>query len=229
MDARLHARRKMELELRAALAREEFELFFQPLVNLARGEVSGFEALLRWRHPERGLVAPAEFIPLLEEIGLIVPVGEWVLRRACAEAATWPGGIKVAVNLSPAQFRTAGLVETVADALAGSGLPAHRLELEITESLLLRDNEAFVRDLSQREDSIHVVRAVTGLCAGLGMSTTAEGVETAEQLGKLREEGCTEVQGFLFSPPRPGSQVAAIIAAVRQAACLAPPACAAVA
>jgi len=147
MDARMQARRLLELDLREALEIQEFEVFYQPLVQLQTGVVSGFEALLRWRHPERGLVSPAEFVPLAEEIGLIVPLGMWVLRRACADAVTWPGGVKVAVNLSAAQFASRTLVEDVADALSDSGLPASRLELEITEGVMLEDTEATLATL----------------------------------------------------------------------------------
>ena len=242
MDARLQRRRTLELDLRRGVLAEEFVLFYQPLVNLDRNEVSGFEALLRWPHPDRGMVSPGEFIPVAEEIGVIVTLGEWVIRRACADAAGWPGGINIAVNLSPVQFRSRNLVPTVAAALAESGLAPERLELEITESVLLQDNpttvamlhelralgvrismddfgtgysslsylrsfpfdklkidQSFVRDLSTREDCVHIVRAVQGLCAGLGIATVAEGVETEGQLARLRAEGCTEVQGFLFS------------------------------
>ena len=254
MDARLQLRRQLELDLRVGMARGEFELFYQPLVSLALKQVVGFEALLRWHHPERGMVSPAEFIPVMEETGMIVPLGEWVIRQACAEAASWPEHIKVAVNLSPSQFRSRNLVPTVARSLEETGLAASRLELEVTEMLLLQDNEStlamlhelralgarismddfgtgysslsylrsfpfdkikidqsFVRDLSNREDSIHIVRAINGLCAGLGMTTTAEGVETEEQLEKIYAEGCTEVQGYLFSPPRPATEIPALL------------------
>jgi diguanylate cyclase (GGDEF)-like protein len=146
MDARLQARRSLELDLQTALDRDQFELLYQPLVDTRSGRVAGFEALLRWRHPERGTVSPAEFIPVAEETGMIRQIGAWVLRRACAEAAGWPDGVSVAVNLSPVQF-TAGLVETVADALLSAGLPARRLELEITESLLLQDDSAILETL----------------------------------------------------------------------------------
>ncbi|MDR6626391.1 EAL domain-containing protein [Caulobacter segnis] len=142
MDEQLQARRALELDLRRALQDGEFELFYQPLYHLGDERVTGCEALLRWRHPERGMVSPADFIPLAEEIGLIVPLGDWVLRAACAEAARWPEHVRLAVNLSPAQFRDRGLVATVVSALAASGLPAQRLELEITESVLLQDNAA---------------------------------------------------------------------------------------
>lgn len=259
MDARLQHRRNLELDLRKGLQAQEFQLFYQPLINLDRDEVSGFEALLRWPHPERGMVPPCEFIPVAEEIGLIIPLGEWVIRRACADAALWPGNLKVAVNLSPAQFRSRNLVPTIAAALAVSGLQPGRLELEITESVLLQNNEAtlamlhelralgarismddfgtgysslsylrsfpfdkvkidqsFIRDLSTRNDSIHIVRAVQSLCTGLAISTTAEGVETEEQLAKLRAEGCTEVQGFLFSPARAVADLPSIVRQVSE-------------
>jgi diguanylate cyclase (GGDEF)-like protein/PAS domain S-box-containing protein len=255
MDRRIQARRVLELDLRKAFANNEFDLHYQPLVNLHTDRISGFEALLRWHHPERGMVLPGEFIAVAEEIGLIGPLGEWVLRRACTEAARWPGEIKIAVNLSPAQFRTRGVVQAVLSALAYSGLPPHRLELEITESVLLGETEAnlailhqlreigarismddfgtgysslsylrsfpfdkikidrsFVRDLEKRPDCMAIIRAVAGLGASLGISTTAEGVETREQLERLRAEGCTEAQGFLFSAPRPAADVTALLA-----------------
>jgi diguanylate cyclase (GGDEF)-like protein/PAS domain S-box-containing protein len=260
MDRRIQLRRTLELDLRKAFQNGEFELYYQPLINLDSGEVSGFEALLRWRHPERGMVPPAEFIPLAEEIGLITPLGEWVLRTACAEAMTWPAHVKVAVNLSPVQFKSRNLVQAVLTALAYSRLPATRLELEITESVLLGETEAnlamlhqlrglgvhismddfgtgysslsylrsfpfdkikidqsFVRELAERPDCMAIIRAVVGLGTSLGIATTAEGVETPEQLERLRAEGCTEVQGFLFSPPRRASDVAKLLADQRAA------------
>ncbi len=250
MDRRIQARRSLELDLRKAFVNGEFELYYQPLVNLGSNAVTGFEALLRWRHPERGMISPAEFVPLAEEIGLIVPLGEWVLRQACMQAATWPGDVKVAVNLSPAQVRSRGVVPAVLSALAHSRLAPQRLELEITESVLLGETDAnlatlhrlreigarismddfgtgysslsylrsfpfdkikidrsFVRELAERPDCVAIVRAVAGLGASLGIATTAEGVETREQLERLRREGCTEVQGFLFSPPRPAAEI----------------------
>jgi diguanylate cyclase (GGDEF)-like protein len=259
MDATMQARRALELDLRKALVEKEFELYYQPIVDLASNQVGGFEALIRWNHPTRGVVPPIEFIPLAEEMGLIAPLGEWVLRQACGEAAAWPENLTIAVNLSPAQFKTKTLAFAVTSALADSGLPPHRLELEITESVLLQDNEAtrttlhqlralgvrismddfgtgysslsylrsfpfdkikidqsFVRDMCEHEDSIAIVRAVAGLGKNLGMTTTAEGVETNEQLGHLRKEGCTQVQGYLFSRPLPASQVMPLIEKVQK-------------
>ncbi len=244
MDARLQARRALELDLHKALATDQFIVHYQPQVNLAECAVRGFEALVRWQHPEGGLVRPDEFIPLAEKSGLIVPLGRLVLNRACRDAATWPDGIKVAVNLSPSQFRDRNLVSTVVGALSSSGLAPFRLELEITESVLLQDNEAtlatlhqlralgvriamddfgtgysslsylrsfpfdkikidrsFTHDLEDKSDSAAIVRAVAGLGASLGIATTAEGVETKAQLEIIRNEGCTEVQGYVFSPP----------------------------
>jgi diguanylate cyclase (GGDEF)-like protein len=142
MDALMRARRVLELDLRKALVNGEFELYYQPLVNIKQEEISGFEALIRWNHPERGLVAPLDFIPLAEETALIIPIGEWVLRQACAEAMKWPDHITIAVNLSPAQFKVRNLSQMVVSALAQSGLAAERLELEITESALLEDSDA---------------------------------------------------------------------------------------
>ena len=219
-------------------------------MRLDANEVSGLEALLRWRHPQRGLVPPSEFIPLAEEIGLIGALGAWVLKQACHDAATWPDNLRVAVNLSPVQFKSGTVVLDVIAALGASGLPAGRLELEITEAVLLQDTEStvatlsslrdlgvsismddfgtgysslgylrkfpfdkikidgsFIRDMSERPDSVAIVRAVAGLGSSLGISTTAEGVETEEQLQRLRDEGCTEVQGYLFSMPIPADEV----------------------
>jgi diguanylate cyclase (GGDEF)-like protein len=250
MDARAQARRLLMLELRAALLRGEFEVYYQPIYDLRAHRIICFEALVRWNHPLRGITAPAEFIPLAEETGLIVPIGDWVLRKACADAASWSQNVCVAVNLSPAQFKNRKLVPSVFAALSASGLPPERLELEITESVLLQDSEAtlaalrklhesgvrismddfgtgysslsylrsfpfdkikidqsFVHELASRGDSMAIVRAVAGLGKSLGIATTAEGVETNEQLALLRAEGCTEVQGYLFSKPRPAAEV----------------------
>nr|WP_205512033.1 EAL domain-containing protein [Rhodopseudomonas sp. BR0M22] len=149
MDRQAQIRRDMELDLRQAFARGEFELHYQPLIDLAEDRIGGFETLLRWRHPERGMISPSDFIPVAEDIGLIVGLGEWVLRQACLEAASWPSDVKVAVNLSPVQFRSRNLVQVVISALAQSSLVPHRLELEITESLFLADSEANLATLHQ--------------------------------------------------------------------------------
>ena len=257
MNARAQARRVLELDLRRALSAGQFEPFYQPLFNLAAGAISGFEALLRWKHPERGMVPPADFIPLAEEIGLIVPLGEWLLRETCNEAAHWPVQTKLAVNLSPVQFRAGNLLPAVMIALAESGLPPNRLELEITETALLTDNNrildtlhqlrsagvlismddfgtgysslsylrmfpfdkikidrSFIRDLTCQNGNMAIVRAAMTLASSLGMVAIAEGVETEEQLDWLRSEGCTEVQGYLISPPVPAKDVRALFAQV---------------
>jgi predicted signal transduction protein with EAL and GGDEF domain len=137
MEAEANLRRELEHDLRAALAENGFELHYQPLVDLRSDEVTGCEALLRWRHPVRGMISPADFIPVAEETGLIEEIGQWVLRTACAEAATWPSGVRVAVNVSPIQFKSETLALKVASALAEAGLDPRRLELEITEAVLI--------------------------------------------------------------------------------------------
>ena len=256
MDARVQARRALELDLRKAITNGEFELVYQPLIDMRTNHVSGFEALLRWQHPLRGTIHPADFIPIAEETGLIVPIGEWVLRTACAEAATWPADVRIAVNLSPIQFKSKNLLPAVLSALATAGLSAARLELEITESVLLQDSEttltllhqfrdlgirismddfgtgysslsylrkfpfdkikidqSFIRDMSGSDDSLAIVRAVVAMGNSLGMTTTAEGVETPGQLEQLKLEGCTEVQGYLFSAPRPAAEIRRLLAA----------------
>ncbi|MCC2653222.1 MAG: hypothetical protein K0R61_1263 [Microvirga sp.] len=149
MDAQLQARRALEVDLRKAMGAGEFELFYQPQINIKANEIGGYEALLRWRHPERGLVSPAEFIPVMEDTGLISPLGDWIIEQACKDAATWPRNIRVAVNLSPVQFRSRGVMQSVGRALAASGLAPERLELEITESVLLQDTEMTVSMLHQ--------------------------------------------------------------------------------
>jgi diguanylate cyclase (GGDEF)-like protein/PAS domain S-box-containing protein len=259
MDARIQARRALEVDMRRALASGEFHLVYQPQLNLAANALTGMEALLRWNHPERSSVLPAEFIPVAEETGLIVPLGEWVLRRACAEAAHWPDSIRVAVNLSPVQFRSRGLVTTVTQALASAGLPAARLEIEITEAALLQKDEmtvamlhqlralgvrismddfgtgysslsylrsfpfdkikidrSFIADIERNGDSEAIIRAIAELGASLGIETTAEGIETEEQLELVRRAGCTEVQGYLLSRPRPAVEVLDVIARFRR-------------
>jgi diguanylate cyclase (GGDEF)-like protein len=147
MDGRMRARRRLEAELRSAIRYGEFELFYQPLLDAKEEAIAGVEALLRWRHPERGLVSPMEFIPLAEETGLIVPLGEWVIRRACADAAEWPEEVSVSVNLAAAQFEAGNLVPIVVSALSTAGLSARRLVLEITETALLEDTQATLETL----------------------------------------------------------------------------------
>jgi diguanylate cyclase (GGDEF)-like protein len=250
MDAIVQARRVLERDMRTALVQNRFKLFYQPLVNLQTKNVTAFEALMRWNHLDRGMVAPSEFIPVAEEIGLIVQLGEWALRQACGDAMGWPDYISVSVNLSPLQFAKGNLVATVMNALASSGLPASRLELEITESVLLEKSErnigilnqlrdlgvrvsmddfgtgyssigylrsfqfdkikidqSFVRDLLVDKGSLAIVRAIAGLGVSFGMTTTAEGVETEEQMRCLNLEGCIEVQGYLYSKPVPADEI----------------------
>ena len=246
MDAQMQARRAMELELREALARQELEVHYQPIFDLEANKVSGFEALLRWHHSIMGMIPPAQFIPLAEELGLIEAIGGWVLQQACRDAAAWPAAVKIAVNLSPVQFRSSMLGQTVRQALQTSGLAANRLELEITESALLQDNDAvlatlhqlrdlglrtalddfgtgysslsylrsfpfdklkidqsFVREMATRPDCLVIVNSVADLARQLGIVTTAEGVETAEQLAQVRAAGCVEAQGYYFDGPQP--------------------------
>ncbi|HEY8612908.1 MAG TPA: PAS domain S-box protein [Roseomonas sp.] len=263
MDKAVRRKQELKAGLHAALDRGELELHFQPLVGFDRCEVTCFEALLRWHHPVLGPISPTEFIPLAEESGLIMRMGEWALRTACREAARWPRAIRVAVNLSPVQFRTPGLLQAVADALAKSGLAASRLELEITESVLLQDDEvnlqilrdlrglgvrvalddfgtgfsslgyllrfpfdkikidrSFVQGLPDREEAKAIISAIIGMGRGLGISVTAEGVETAGQFITLRGKGCSEAQGYLFSAPVPAAEVPALLDRLRPSGCL---------
>jgi diguanylate cyclase (GGDEF)-like protein len=258
MDARIQARRALEVDLRRALVAGEFSLAYQPQINLASNELIAMEALLRWTSAERGAVPPSEFIPLAEETGLIIPLGEWVLREACREAARWPDPIKVAVNLSPVQFRNRGLVTTVTQALAAARLAPSRLELEITEAVLLQDDEtivsmlhqlralgvrismddfgtgysslsylrsfpfdkikidrSFIKDIDRSRDSAVIIKAIASLGQSLGIETTAEGIETDEQLEIVRRAGCTEMQGYLASRPVAASELPELIARFR--------------
>ncbi len=251
MDERAYQRRVMEIDLRKAIALRQLELHYQPQIDLDRNTVVGFEALVRWRHPTRGLVPPGDFIPLAEELGLIVSMGEWILREACREAAAWPDAISIAVNVSACQFeRPQALIAAIDRALKASGLPGHRLEIEITESALLRNKDAvfdtlhtirangvrvamddfgtgysslsqlnsfpfdkikidrsFVSGKGKSADRNAIVRAITALGVSLGMTTIAEGVETSEELARIRASGCTSVQGYLFSKPVPIEEV----------------------
>jgi diguanylate cyclase (GGDEF)-like protein len=254
MDEQMQARRVLESDLRRAIPAREFELHYQPVIDLDSNEISSFEALVRWRHPLKGLVPPDVFLPLAEKLGITIALGEWAIRDACTTARGWSRELNVAVNLSPRQFRNPGLVQIVADALDDSGLPAHRLELDITEPVLMGESESalsvlhglrdlgvklamddfgtgyaslsylhsfafdkikidrsFVKSVAADSGSLNVVRAVAAMAHSLGMSTTAEGVETFEQLEIVRTEGCNEIQGFLFSPPLPASDIDRIL------------------
>uniref|UniRef100_A0A9E8CMT3 EAL domain-containing protein n=1 Tax=Bosea sp. NBC_00436 TaxID=2969620 RepID=A0A9E8CMT3_9HYPH len=246
MDEQLRARLALEADLRKAIEERQFELSYQPIFDLKSSKLCGFEALLRWHHPERGLVGPAEFVPLAEETRLIVDLGEWVLRQACTDAAQLPGDLRIAVNLSPVQLIFGDAVATVRDILAETGLDPARLELEITETALLaNDNRnlgtlrslkalgvrivlddfgtgysslshlrlfpldkvkidsSFVRDMTAHSDSAAIVTAVAALATELGMTTTAEGIETQDQLDAVDRAGCTEAQGYLLGKPEP--------------------------
>ena len=252
MDARARDRRQLELDLRAALHAGDLEVHYQPLVQLATGAITGCEALVRWRHPERGMVPPAQFVAVAEETGLIGQLGAFVLKQACDDAARWPEPIKVAVNLSPLQFRSGNLLAIVSEALEASGLAPSRLELEITETLLLdrsglvlatlhalralgihismddfgtgysslsylrsfpfdkiKIDRSFIHDMGDSVDSQAIVKAIIGLGASLGITITAEGIETVSDMERLRDEGCDEGQGYLFSKARPNAEIVA--------------------
>jgi diguanylate cyclase (GGDEF)-like protein len=240
----LSHRGRMEHDLRRALANGEFELFYQPILNLATQTIAGFEALLRWQHPTDGMILPADFIPLAEELGLIVPIGEWVIREAFIEAASWPASLRVAVNVSSVQFDRGNLVHVVMNALAATGLARDRVEIEITETLFLKDSQtnldilhelhalgvkvalddfgtgysalsyllafpfdklkidgSFVRALDNAAGAQIILRSVADIGQRMGMLTTAEGIESPEQLRDVQAMGYTEAQGFLISKP----------------------------
>ena len=258
MDARAQCRRKVEIDLRNAIQNDLLQPYYQPLVDLATGRITGFEALVRWPDPERGMISPGEFIPVAEETGLINAIGSLMLRRACADAALWPDDVRVAVNLSPLQFRIGNLLSLVMDALKQSGLSARRLELEITETLLLEKSSevlatlhalralgvrismddfgtgysslsylrsfpfdkikidrSFVQEVDANRDAQAIIRSIVSLGKGLGVTITAEGVETEAELSCLRAEGCHEGQGFLFSRARPHAEIVALLKAQR--------------
>jgi diguanylate cyclase (GGDEF)-like protein len=250
MEAELLQQNAMGFELRAALSTGQFQLYYQPVVNIPSNRITSFEVVLRWLHPNEGIIMPDAFIPLAEEMGFIIPLGEWVLKNACAAAAKWPSHIKISVNISPMQFRHPGFVHMVIDALTASCLQPDRLELEIAESTLQHDNaealsalyqlrelgvgicmddfgtgcsslshlqrfpfdklkidRSFVKDISDHAGSLNIVRAIAGLAHSLGIATTAEGVETKEQLDAVRSEGCVEVRGCLFGKPLPADDI----------------------
>ena len=253
MNLAVQERVSIEHDLRTAIANGEFELFYQPQVDCRSGNVTGMEALLRWHHPQRGLVSPHRFIPIAEETGLIVPIGEWVLRAACRQARCWHDagqtGLRISVNLSTRQLQQPDLGERISSCLAESGLPASALELELTESMLMADpvsattllrsldglgirlaiddfgtgysslaylkrfpvsrlkiDRSFVRDLSSDANDAAIVRAVVALAENLRMDVIAEGVETVDQMRFLERHDCFEVQGYLFSRPRPAAE-----------------------
>ena len=255
MNKDINERRQIEIDLREAIEHNELELYYQPVINVRRNAVSGFEALARWRHPVKGMVPPAVFIPVAEDSGLIVQLGEWALMEACRNAAKWPNDMKIAVNLSPVQFTAPNLFEVIEQTLAETGLAPHRLELEITERIFMENTEntlatlrrikglgvrialddfgtgysslsylrsfpfdkikidrAFVSDLSERNEHIVIVQAVVSIARALGMTTTAEGVETEAQHEFLVALGCDEVQGYLFSAPVPVDGLAEVFA-----------------
>jgi diguanylate cyclase (GGDEF)-like protein len=239
-----------ESELREAIARQEFEVHYQPMIAVGTEKLYGVEALLRWRHPTRGLVAPDQFIPLAEATGLIVPLGEWVLWKACKDASSWPSHVHVAVNISAVQFRRGTLFDAVLRILLETGLAPGRLELEITETTLLENQEAhlatirqlknlgismalddfgtgysavsyltifpfdkikidksFTQGVLDRRDYKAVVASTLALAQGLGIVTTAEGIETQEQFEYMRGAGVDLAQGYLFGRPAPMSQL----------------------
>jgi diguanylate cyclase (GGDEF)-like protein len=254
MDERARFRLQMEQDMRRALADGDFEIHYQPLVDLSNNRMTGCEALLRWRHPQRGMIPPLDFIPLAEDTGFINEIGDWVLRTACAEAAAWPSHIRLAVNVSPVQLKSPTLALHIASALASSGLAPHRLEIEITEAVLIRDDDVALQILHQLRDigirialddfgtgysslgylkrfpfdkikidrcfvsdievggSMAIVQAVVNIAAASNMTTTAEGVETGQQQALLRQLGCTEMQGYLFSAPKPASELRKLFA-----------------
>jgi len=259
MEAEVRARRILEMDLRQAVTDGGFEVYYQPCLSLRDDRITGCEALVRWRHPGRGMISPADFIPVAEETGLINQLGEWVLTSACREAATWPDHVRLAVNVSPVQFKSGTLALKVIAALAASGLAAGRLELEITEAVLIRDDDAalailhqlrdigvrialddfgtgysslsylqrfpfdkikidrcFVTDLASPEGSSSIVQAVVNIAADRHMTTTAEGVETEQQREALRALGCSEMQGYLFSAPKPAAEVRKLLLTHRQ-------------
>ena len=253
MDQQLRERRALNHDLGSALERNELVLYYQPLARVD-GEIIGFEALVRWQHPTLGLVTPGMFIPMAEESGFIIPMGEWVLREACREAASWPQPLRISVNLSPVQFRHGDLVGMVHSALLESGLAAGRLEIEITESVLVDDfdralslvrrlkalgvhivmddfgtgysslqnlqsfpfdklkiDRSFINNVETNQQSATIVRAVIGLCRGLGVPVLAEGVERQAQLDFLAGAACDEVQGYFFGRPQPIAVYEAIV------------------
>lgn len=251
MAERIAMRHALALDLRKALPLRQLEVHYQPQIEMKSEALTGFEALLRWKHPERGWISPSEFIPIAEETGLIEAIGEWVLRTACKQAANLSDDIVMAVNASPLQFGKSAFQSSVQRALLAAGLPARRLEVEITEGVLLkneRSNMATIESLRAMGvrlamddfgtgysslgqlaqlpfDTIKIdrslvggsakqraiVRAITTLGGGIGMSTLAEGIETEEQLLKAHADGCISAQGYLFGKAVPASELSSVI------------------
>ncbi|TBW36121.1 EAL domain-containing protein [Siculibacillus lacustris] len=254
MDAMVQERRQLEVEMLTAFVQGQFRVYYQPLISLGSNRICGFEALLRWQHPERGLISPVDFVPVAEDTGLIVQLDDWVLREACMEAAKWGDDIRIGVNVSPVQFTRGNIVNSVIGALAVSGLKPSRLEIEITESVLLEGSEqtlkmltqlrqigarivmddfgtgysslgylrafqfdkikidqSFVRDIAGTTGNGAIVQAIAELGRKFGIATTAEGVETQEQLQLVISEGCSEAQGWIFSQPIPASKILALL------------------
>ena len=254
LHANAEERRQLEFSLRSALKNSELSLNFQPVVDAKSESIVSFEALVRWSSAAHGFVSPGKFIPLAEDTRLIVPIGQWVMEQACKEAVGWPRHIKVNVNVSPEQLVDPDFVPSVVNALSKSGLPADRLEIEVTESIFLRDaniarkaleevmalgcsialddfgtgysslgylrkmrfstikvDRLFVQGASQQSaESLAIIRAVVAMADSLGMTTTAEGVETAEEATMIREMGCTKIQGFHFGRPMPAEELRAL-------------------
>ena len=254
MAEEIVAKRNAEIELRQAMVEEQLVLHYQPLYDLAADKIVGFEALTRWQHPDKGILAPSEFIAVAEQTGMIVELGAWAMRAACRQAATWPSNCRVAVNVSSIQFKSSDLLATVQTVLAETGLAANRLELEITETTLLQDCEAnlrtlgelrrlgvkitlddfgtgysslaylrtmplngikidrsFIKDLTTSAEARVIIKSITEIAQTLGMTTTAEGIETEAQLASVRALGCREAQGFLFSQPVPFNEIAGLL------------------
>jgi diguanylate cyclase (GGDEF)-like protein/PAS domain S-box-containing protein len=249
MDKAARTRRQIAADLRMAIVRDEFHLLYQPQHNVASGKLTGYEALIRWSHGRLGVVSPDAFIPVAEETGEILAIGQWVLRRACSDAAQWGDGLTVAVNLSPIQLMQPDLVRTVGQVLIDSGLPARRLVLEITESAIIADkaralhvlrqikalgisiamddfgtgyssldtlhafpfdkikiDKSFLLQSSTSRQAVMIIRAVAALGRNLGIPVLAEGVETAEHVALLVQEGCDEAQGYYYGMPMDLSQ-----------------------
>jgi diguanylate cyclase (GGDEF)-like protein len=256
MNEEINDRREIELDLREAIEKNQLHLEYQPIIDLRRNVVSGFEALARWEHPIKGSIPPSVFIPIAEDSGLILPLGEWALREACTQAARWPGNLKIAVNLSAVQFSLPNLADTILRVVTEAALSPDRLVLEITESLFISDTEktlttlhrlkalgvriamddfgtgysslsslrsfpfdeikidrAFVSDVGRNSENSVIVQAVIIIANALGMTTVAEGVETADQQTLLKALGCDEVQGFLYSRSMPVDKIPEFIAA----------------